>query len=274
MIPTFVIGLREGLEAALIVGIVGAFLINRGDRSGLKPMWAGVGLAVALSIGAAVGLEMAGRRLPLVAREVIEGTLTLVAVAGVSYMLVWMRRHSSAIKGELEAKTAVALSRDSTLALVGLAFVAVIREGLETAVFLLALLKGSSNVVLGLGGAVLGIAIASVLGFAIYRGGVRFDLGRFFRVTGAVLVLVAAGLVAASIHEFAEAGLVPWGNSPAMDLSGVIAPGTLRAGLLTAFLGLQPVPTYAELVGWLIFLIPAGAYVLWPPRRRALRLST
>lgn len=274
MIPTFVIGLREGLEAALIVGIVGAFLIKRGDREALKPMWLGVGLAVGLSVSAALALDMAGRRLPLMAREVIEGTLTLVAVVGVSYMLVWMRRHSSQIKGDLEARAAEALNRDSTLALVALAFVAVIREGLETAVFLLALLKGSSDVSLGLGGALLGIVVASVLGFAIYKGGVRIDLSRFFRVTGVVLVLVAAGLVAASIHEFAEAGLIPWGNSPAIDLSAVIAPGTMRAGLLTAFLGLQPVPTYAELAGWLTFLIPVGAYVLWPQRRSALRLST
>lgn len=274
MIPTFVIGLREGLEAALIVGIVGAFLIKRGDREALKPMWLGVGLAVGLSVSAALALDMAGRRLPLMAREVIEGTLTLVAVVGVSYMLVWMRRHSSQIKSDLEARAAEALNRDSTLALVALAFVAVIREGLETAVFLLALLKGSSDVSLGLGGALLGIVVASVLGFAIYKGGVRIDLSRFFRVTGVVLVLVAAGLVAASIHEFAEAGLIPWGNSPAIDLSAVIAPGTMRAGLLTAFLGLQPVPTYAELAGWLTFLIPVGAYVLWPQRRSALRLST
>lgn len=204
----------------------------------------------------------------------MEGALTLIAVVGVSYMLVWMRRHSSAIKGDLETRAADALSRDSTMALVGLAFVAVIREGLETAVFLLALLRGSANVALGLGGALLGIVVAAALGFAIYRGGVRIDLSRFFRVTGAVLVLVAAGLVAASIHEFAEAGLVPWGNSPAVDLSGLIAPGTLRAGLLTAFLGFQPVPSYAEVFGWLLFLVPAGLYVLWPRRQRALRLST
>lgn len=274
MIPTFVIGLREGLEAALIVGIVGAFLIRRSGRDALRPMWAGVGIAIGLSIATAVVLSFLGQHLPLVAREAMEGTLTLLAVAGVSYMLVWMRRHSSDLKSDLEEKTSGALESDSSMALVLLAFVAVVREGLETAVFLLALLGGSSSMTLGLVGALFGLAVAAVLGYAIYRGGVRINLSRFFRVTGAVLVLVAAGLVASSIHEFAEAGLISWGHAPAIDLSGIIAPGTIRAGLLTAFLGLQPAPTYAELIGWVIFLVPAAVYVLRPRRRILPRVST
>ncbi len=270
MIPTFVIGLREGLEAALIVGFVAAFLIRNADRRALKPMWAGVGLAVALCIAAAVGLDMAGRHMPLVAREVMEGSLTVLAVVGVTYMLIWMRRHSASLRQDLEARAAQALDQSSTRALIVLAFVAVIREGVETAIFLLAILNGSSRVGLGLAGAVGGIAVASALGYAIYKGTARIDLSLFLRITGAALVLVAAGLVASSIHEFAEAGLFTWGHAPAVDLSGIIAPGTIRAGLLTAFLGFQPVPTYAELVGWVVFFIPAAIYVLRPrsrPRR-------
>lgn len=274
MIPTFVIGLREGLEAALIVGIVGAFLIRNADRRALRPMWGGVALAVALCIGAAWGLNAAGQRLSLVARETMEGGLTLLAVLGVSYMLVWMRRHSRDLRRDLESKAAAAVDTGSTTALIALAFVAVIREGLETAVFLLALLQGSSQVTLGLAGAIGGILVASGLGYAIYRGGAHIDLGRFFRLTGVVLVLVAAGLVASSIHEFSEAGLITWGHSPAIDLSAIVAPGTIRAGLLTAFLGVQPVPTYAEIAGWMMFLIPAGIYVLRPVQRRSIQQRT
>ncbi len=266
MLSTFIIGLREGLEAALIVGMIGAFLVRNSDRRGLRSMWLGVGLAAGLCVAAAVALNIAGQRLPLQLREGLEGVLTLVAVGGVTYMLVWMKRHSRDMRSDLEARTAAALDQKSNLALVVLAFVAVIREGLETAVFLLALVGGSTAPVIGLGGAALGIATASLLGFAIYKGVAHVDLSRFFKVTGVFLVLLAAGLVASSIHEFAEAGWMTWGSQPAVDLSGIIAPGTVRSGLLTAFLGFQPVPTYAELIAWMAFLVPAGWYVVSAPR--------
>lgn len=267
MFTTFIIGLREGLEAALIVGIVGAFLIQNGDRKSLRAMWTGVGLAVAACVGVAFAMNLADQRLPLKAREAMEGILTLLAVAGVTYMLVWMKRHSRELKSDLEAKTAAALDQNSVKALIVVAFVAVIREGLETAVFLFAILDGSSNVALGLAGAVLGIIVASAFGFAIYKGGARINLSRFFTVTGVILVLVAAGLVASSIHEFAEAGLIPWWQGPAIDLTAFVAPGSIQAGLVTAFLGFQAVPTHAEVAGWLLFLVPAAWYVLHRPRR-------
>lgn len=264
MLTTFVIGLREGLEAAVIVGIVGAFLIRNGDPKALKAMWVGVGLAIGLSVVAAVSLELAGQRISLRSREMMEGTLALVAVAGVTYMLVWMRRHGQYLKSDLETKAAEALGHGSTRALIGLAFVAVIREGLETAIFLVALLGGSASPGLGLAGAFGGLVVASALGYSFFKGGARIDLGRFFRITGVFLVVVAAGLVSSSVHEFAEAGLFRWWQSPAVDLSAVVAPGTIRGALLTAFVGFQPVPTYAELAAWLAFLIPVGWYVLRP----------
>lgn len=266
MLATFVIGLREGLEAALIVGIVAAFLGQKGDRRSMRAMWAGVGLAVVVCIGVAYALSVAGQRLPLQAKETMEGVLTLVAVAGVTYMLVWMRRNSRHLKADLEARASDALSQNSTKALIVLAFVAVIREGLETAIFLFAILEGSNNVPVGLTGATIGILVASVMGYGIFKGGVRIDLGRFFRVTGVVLVIVAAGLVAAALHEFAEAGWITVGQAPAVDLSGLIQTGSLWASLFTGFLGLQPVPTYAEIVGWLLYLIPVGWYVVAPTR--------
>lgn len=266
MIPTFVIGLREGLEASLIVGIIAAFLIQRGERRALRPMWAGVAVAIALCLGVAIFLEALGRSLPLRQREIMEGVLSMVAVAGVTYMVVWMRRHSRELKGTLEASSEAALIAGSMWALIGLAFFAVIREGLETAIFMLAAFDSTADPVSAGLGAILGVTLAVGLGYAIYRGGVRINLSRFFRITGFVLVLVAGGLLATAVHEFAEGGLVTAFQQPVADLSWLVAPGTVHASLLTGMLGLQPVPTVAEVLVWLAYVVPMSLYVLWPQR--------
>jgi high-affinity iron transporter len=270
MLPTFVIGLREGLEASLIVGIIAAFLIQRDEERALRPMWLGVGLAVALCVAIAVVLQVVGRSLPFRQRELMEGILSLVAVAGVTYMVVWMRRHARELKGQLEDHARRALLTGSTLALVGMAFFAVLREGLETAIFMLAAFQSSTNPMATGLGAALGVIVAVGLGYAIYRGGVRINLSRFFRVTGFVLVLVAAGLLATAVHEFAEAGVLSFGQQKAVDLAWLVKPGSVRASLLTGMLGLQPVPTVAEVAAWTLYAVPMSLYVLWPqrPRRR------
>ena len=139
--------------------------------------------------------------------------LSLMAVAGVTYMIVWMKRHSRELKGSLEQSAEAALLTGSVLALVAMAFLAILREGLETAVFLLAVFGSSSNPVATGIGAVLGVLVAVGLGYAIYRGGVRINLGRFFRVTGFVLVLVAAGLLASAVHTAHEAGWLKGSNN-------------------------------------------------------------
>jgi high-affinity iron transporter len=150
-----------------------------------------------------------------------------------------------------------------------MAFFAVLREGLETAIFLLAQFQSTTNPVAAGFGAILGVAVAIGLGYAIYRGGVRINLSRFFRVTGFVLVIVAAGLLSSAVHEFSEAGVVTALQSSAVDLSWLIASGSVRASLITGMLGLQPVPTVAEATAWLAYAIPMSLYVLWPqhPRR-------
>jgi high-affinity iron transporter len=262
VLPTFVIG----LEASLIVGIIAAFLIQRGERGALRPMWLGVGAAAALCLGTAILLRVIDESLPLTQREGFEAVLAWVAVAGITYMIVWMRRHSRELKGSLERSAGHALARGSTVALVGMAFFAVLREGLETAVFLLATFQNSTNPLATGAGAVIGIGVAVVLGLAIFRGGVRINLSRFFRVTGFVLAIVAAGLLALGVHAAQEAGWISTLQSPAFDLTWLVAPGTVRASLLTGVLGLQPVPTVAEVVAWLLYAVPMGAYVLWPHR--------
>jgi high-affinity iron transporter len=151
-----------------------------------------------------------------------------------------------------------------------MAFFAVLREGFETAVFLLAAFQSTTTPFASGLGVVLGIACASVLGYLIYRGGVRIDLARFFRITGFVLVLVAAGLVSSAMHSGAEAGWVVFGQAQALDLTWLVEPGSIRASLITGMLGLQPEPTTAEVVGWLLYAIPMSIYVWWPsaPRTR------
>lgn len=272
MLPTFVIALREGLEAALIVGIIAAFLRQEGRRDALRPMWLGVGLAALLCLGVGVGLRIAGEELPHRQQEALEAIVAMVAVAMVTYMIVWMTNHAAALKTQLHGETAAALQRNSTWALVGLAFFAVLREGFETAVFLVAVFQDSSNTAAAGAGALLGLLVAIVLGWAIYKGGVRINLSRFFRITGAVLVLVAAGLVASALHAAAEAGWVTAGQSEAFDLSWLVDPGSVSGALLTGMLGLRPEPTVIEVVGWLVYAVPMLVFVLVPARsHRAVR---
>jgi high-affinity iron transporter len=268
LLPTFVIGLREGFEAALIVGIIAAFLGQRGERRALRFVWLGVLLAAAICVGVAVGLYLIGLSLPFKQREIMEGILALVAVAGVTYMVVWMRGHARNLKRSLETDAANALIAGSSLALVGMAFLAVLREGLETAVFMLAAFQSSETPLATGFGAVLGVVAAIGLGYGIFRGGLRINMARFFGITGFVLVLVAAGLLATAVHDLAEAGVITIGQQPAVDLSWLITPGTVQAALLTGLLGFQPVPTVAELAVWLLYAVPMSIYVLWPQRPR------
>jgi high-affinity iron transporter len=267
VLPTFVIGLREGLEAALIVGIIAAFLIQRDERRALPAMWAGVGLAVALCLAFAVAVDAYGRNLTFRQREIMEATLSIVAVLGVTYMIVWMRRHSRELKGQLERETATALQRGSVWALIGLAFFAVIREGLETAVFLLAAFQNSSNPRATGTGAAIGIAVAIGLGYGIYKGGVRINLSKFFRVTGFVLVIVAAGLLSYAVHDLAEAGVIDVAQGTAVNLTWLMKPGSLQEAVLSGALGLRALPTHAEAIAWLAYAVPMALYVLWPQRR-------
>ncbi len=236
-------------------------------------MWLGVGLAVALCIAVAVVLRLVDNELPHRQQEGLETVVALVAVGMVTYMIVWMTEHARNLRGQLQEQAAGALAQGSAMALVAMAFLAVLREGFETAVFLLAAFNDATDPVPAGFGVVLGLAVAIALGFGLYRGGLRLNLSRFFRVTGAVLVLVAAGLVASSLHTAAEAGWVVGGQAQALDLSAIIQPGTIWESLITGILGIHPQPTVIEVVGWLLYAIPMLAIVLVPdavrPRVRA-----
>jgi len=277
MIPTFVITLREGVEASLIIGIIAAFLVKEGRRDAMRQMWVGIAIAVVLCIGVAVLLEVVGQQLPQKEQEALETVIGLIAVSAVTYMIVWMRRHARGIKAQLEGEAASALATGSTLALVGMAFLAVLREGFETSVFLLAAFQDSTDTTAAGAGAILGLVAAIAIGLGLYRGGVRINLTRFFRFTGIVLVFVAAGLLASAAHTAHEAGWINGLQGQAIDLSWLVQPGTVSGSLLTGMLGLQPSPTVIEAILYLGYAIPVAAYVLWPqgmrlrPRRDRVR---
>jgi high-affinity iron transporter len=267
LIATYVIGLREGLEAALIVSIVAAFLRRQGNREALRYVWLGVALAVALCTAVGIALQLFDEQLPQAQQEQLETVVGVCAVAIVTFMIVWMRRNAAGLRGEIERSAAAALAAGSVAGLVAMAFFAVLREGLETAVFLLAAFQASGNALTAGLGALLGILTAVVIGAGLYRGGIRINLARFFKVTAVFLVLIAAGLLASAVHTAHEGGWLNSFQTQALDLSWLVVPGTVTSSLLTGMLGLQPLPTVGEVGAYLIYAVPMLAFVLWPQRR-------
>jgi high-affinity iron transporter len=268
VLPTFVIGLREGLEAALIVGIVAAFLVQEGRRDAMKWVWTGVALGILLAIGVGVGLRIAAEELPQREQEQLETIIALVAVGMVTWMILWMRKHAADLKGDLHSRAGAALATGSTAALVGMAFLAVIREGFETAVFLVAVFNDAKDPQAAGLGALLGILVAVVIGYLLYRGGVKINLAKFFKLTALVLVIVAAGLLSNAVHTAHEAG---WWNSmlgQAADLSAVVKPGTVRYAIFNGMFGIQAKPTWGEALVWFLYAIPMTIVVLTPPRQK------
>ncbi|WP_144762983.1 iron uptake transporter permease EfeU [Curtobacterium sp. 9128] len=269
MLATLVIGLREGLEATLIVGIIAAFL--RRNRVPLAPMWLGVGVAVLLSVAVGLGLQAVEQALPQAQQEGMEAVIGSVAVVFVTGMIVWMRTHARTLTKELEASAEQALGRGTAWALAGMAFLAVLKEGFETAVFLLATFQASSDTGLAALGAFVGVAGAVVVGYGIYTGGVRLNLSRFFTGTGVFLVFVAGGLVLTVLRRAHEAGWVVIGQQRTVDLSWLAPNGSVQGALVTGVLGIPPDPRVIEVLGWLAYVVPVLAISLWP---RAWRPST
>lgn len=266
MLPTFVIGLREGLEAALIVSIIATFLRRNGV--GLRGMWFGVSLGIAISLAVGIVLRVVEQNLPQAKQEGLETIIGLVAVIFVTGMIVWMRTHARFMKRDLELHASEALSNGTTSALVVMAFLAVLREGFETSVFLLATFQSATSAPAAIIGAVLGIVVAIGLGYGIYRGGVRLNLQRFFSITGLFLILVAAGLVLNALRTAHEAGWVSFGQATTVDLSWLAPAGSVQAALISGVLGIPRDPRVVEVLGWALYLVPMLALALWPARLR------
>jgi high-affinity iron transporter len=278
-------GLREGVEAALIISIILAYLARTGNRSQFGRIWVGTGAAVVVSALAGLVLFLTVGSLQSPWEQVFEGVAMLLAASVVTWMLFWMRRQSASVKGELHAAMDRVLTEGTVFGLAILAFTAVIREGLETSLFLVGLAtssQGSAGSVLV--GALIGLALATLLGAGFYRGARVIDLRTFFRWTGIALIFIAAGLLSSAVHEFIEIGWIPFGTATAFDISSVLphtaiegAPDgvALIAGqFLRALFGYSSQPEVTTLIAWAGYVVVVLALFLRPVAPRAPRVAT
>ncbi len=260
-------GLREGVEAALIVSIVLAYLARTGNRRSFGRIWLGVGTAVGMSLilGAAVFITVG--EMPEPYEQIFEGLTLLVAASVVTWMLFWMRRQAASVKGELQQAVDRALVAGSAWGLALLAFTAVLREGVETSIFLVGQATavsasgGAASVLLG---ALVGLALAVFLGFGFYQGTRRINLARFFRWTGIALIFIAAGLLGQAVHEFVEIGAITLGSATAYDLSAVLSDDAGLGAFLKALLGYSATPSWAQVVVHAGYLVTVLALYLRP----------
>jgi len=270
MLANFLIGLREGLEASLIVGILIAYLVKTDRRHEIRYVWLGVAIALAVSIAFGIGLNLTQQALTFEAKEAFGGTMSLIAVGFVTWMIFWMRATARSIKGELEGRIDSALAMGPlTLALV--AFVAVGREGVETSMFTWVTGEAVADNASPYIGTVIGLTIAVILGISIYLGAVRINLGKFFTWTGAFLVVVAAGVLAYAIHDLQEAGILPGLNNTVFNISSTLSLDSWLGTVLKGTFNYNPAPTWLEFVAWLAYLIPVMTIFLWPSRPQVLR---
>ncbi|GAB2863099.1 FTR1 family protein [Actinocorallia aurea] len=270
----YLIGLREGLEAALVVSILIAYLVRTGNRRALVPVWAGVGAAVALSVLFALVLQtVVGSEHHFKIQELTGGVLSLVAVGLVTWMVFWMRGAARGIRAELEGKIDSALDTGSA-ALAFVAFLSVGREGLETALFLWTNISHSYvSPAQSVGGALAGLATAVLLGYLLYRGGLTLNLAKFFTWTGAALVIVAAGVLGYGFHDLQEAEVLPGLDSVAFQPSVWFAswgrPGEWLQTFLHGILNLTPTVTWLQALTWLAYAVPVLYLFLRPARSQA-----
>ena len=270
MLANYLIGLREGLEAALVVTILVAYLVRTDRRPLLPRIWAGVGIAVVVSLAFGAALTFGPRGLTFQAQEAIGGCLSVVAVGFVTWMIFWMATAARSLSGELRSRIDRA-AESGRWALAVVALFAVGREGLETALFLWAATSAqvSGGIAGPLVGALSGLLTAIVLGYLIYRGALKINLSRFFTVTGVFLIIVAGGVLSYGMHDLQEAGIVPGLNLLAFDVSHVISPTSWYGTVLKGVFNFTPATTVAQLVGWLAYVIPTLPLFLRRIKHRA-----
>ena len=263
-------GLREGVEAALIISIILAYLAKTGNRRHFSRIFVGAGLATVLSVvlGLVLWVSFGGLKSPY--EQIFEGLTMLLAAGVVTWMLFWMRRQAASVKGDLQAAVDRALDDGSATALAVLAFIAVIREGIETSLFLVGQAASAADgAIWVLVGALAGLGVATLLGVGFYHGSRRLDLGSFFRWTGIALVFIAAGLVSKAVHEFIEIGLITLGTQTLFDLSAILPhDGTNVVGqFLRALFGYTATPEATTFVVWLTYVVVVLRLYLRPIKR-------
>ena len=264
MLSSLLIILREGLEAALIIGIILAYLSRTGNRQGFKPVWLGTGLAIVVSllVGGIIYLvagEMSGRT-----EGIFEGIAMFVAVGVLTWMIFWMRRQSVSIKDHLQAQIQSALMKSSSFALVMLAFVVVVREGIETALFLFASTSMAESTAASFIGGIVGLIIAIIIGYSIYKGSSRLNLRTFFNATSVVLLLFAAGLLAHGVHEFHEAGLIAPVVEHVWDINHILPENSTFGGFLKAIIGYNGNPSLVEVIVYPLYLVVTSVVYFRP----------
>ena len=268
MLANFLIGLREGLEAALVVGILIAYVIKIDRRDVLKRIWLGVGLAVVISLALGALLTFGAYGLSFEAQELIGGSLSILATGFVTWMIFWMLRAARNLSKELRSEIDSHIS-GAGWGLVLVAFLSVGREGIETALFIWAAVRASGSTALPLAGAAIGIGVAIVLGYLIYRGVVRINLSRFFTFTGIFLVLVAGGVLAYGVHDLQEAGFLPGINFLAFDVSHVVSPNSWYGTLLKGVFNFSPATTWLEAITWVAYVVSVLTIFIVSIRRHA-----
>jgi high-affinity iron transporter len=252
------IGLREGLEAALVVGILVAYVIKIGRRDVLRRIWAGVGLAVVLALSIGALLTFGAYGLTFQAQEAIGGTLSIVATGFVTWMIFWMLKTARNLSGTLRSDVDKHLA-GAGWGLVLVAFLAVGREGIETALFLWAAVQASGAATFPLLGAALGLLAAVVLGYLIYRGVLSINLSKFFTYTGLFLIVVAAGVLSYGVHDLQEAGILPGLGSLAFDVSSAVPPASWYGTLLKGTINFSPATTWLQAIVWTLYVVPVLA---------------
>ncbi|MEL4505589.1 iron uptake transporter permease EfeU [Luteococcus sp. H138] len=257
MLGNFLIGLREGLEASLVVSILVAYLVKTNRCALLSRVWAGVAIAIVVSLVFGAVLTFGPKGLTFEAQELIGGSLSIVAVGMVTWMILWMATAGSTLARGLRSQVDAAGESWWALPLVGTLSVG--REGLKTALFIWAATRAASrdgqSTIEPLIGALLGLAVAVVIGWLIYRGTVKVNLSKFFAWTGGFLVIIAAGVLAYGIHDLQEARFLPGLNTLAYDLSGTIPPGSIIETLLKGVFNFSPAATVLEAIAWWVYLL-------------------
>ena len=268
MLSALLITFREGLEAALIIGIILAYLVSTGNRDRFKPVWIGTALAVVVSLVAGAAIYFSAGQLEGRGEAIFEGIATLTAAGVLTWMIFWMRKQAINIKRHLHAQIQSALGSGSTLGLLGIAFVAVVREGIETVLFLFAAVRVSESAVSSAVGGILGLAIAVAVGYSIYKGTSKLNLSTFFKVTGLLLILFAAGLLAHGIHELQEAGIIPVVIEHVWDINYVLHESSVIGRFLAAIFGYNANPSLLEVIAYFIFLVFTLVSYFYPSMRK------
>ena len=253
MLSTFIIALREGLEAALIVGILVAYVVRTDRRHLLKPLWTGVGVALVASLALGGLLAFTSAELSDRGEELFAGVTSFAAVGLVTWMVFWMKRTARNLRNELHGKVDQALS-GGPISLALVAFFAVAREGLETALFIYANFKTVGAISSATLGLVLGLALSVGLGYLIYNRSVKINLSKFFTVTGVALIIVAAGVLSYGVHEFQELGWLPGADDFIWDVTPWIAKESILASLLGGAIGFDTTTSWVQILAW-------GAYL-------------